>query len=107
MCALTPKISCSTTMPPRALPCGFASHACSVWPSAALRSIQAMSVRRQAGRTGAGALHGFEFVHLLRPQLAVGRRDAAVLVDQRDAIDLHEVGFGEAHLQRLDVLGQV
>src|SRR5947207_6119022 len=37
--SLTPKISCTTTMPPRGLPFGSATYASSSWPSFALSLI--------------------------------------------------------------------
>src|SRR6188472_275666 len=46
MWPLTPKISCTTTTPPRAAPAGAASYACNRCPSAAVSCIMRPTVRR-------------------------------------------------------------
>src|ERR1700686_4033089 len=52
-------------------------------------------------------VHRLEFLDLFRSELAVNWRHAAILVHQRQTVDLDQVVGREFDFQRLDILGNV
>src|SRR5574337_1350845 len=96
MCELTPKISCSTTRPPRGRPLGAATYAGNTKPSAAFRSINCpMSVH----------LRSFEDDEGSNPRAGTAS-DASALSGAQPALDEIEPVLAPEHLAVDDVAGR-
>src|SRR5574337_1383069 len=96
MCELTPKISCSTTRPPRGRPLGAATYAGNTKPSAAFRSMNCpMSV----------PLRSFEYDEGSSPRAGTAS-DAAALSGAQPALDEIEPVLAPEHFAVDDVTGR-